>query len=170
MNPFKWFWQGLITPMSWAGESASLSFSPRAEEILVLAREEAERMNHNFVGTEHVLLGLIKLGSDMGAHVLVEMHVDLENLRDAIENFVGMGPDEKVINNYPYTPRVRKVLDLASKEARALKQTQIGTEHILLGLLAEGQGVAAMVLRKLNVDIDTTRNAVRKLYANLLAG
>jgi ATP-dependent Clp protease ATP-binding subunit ClpC len=103
-------------------------------------------MNHNFVGTEHLLLGLIKLGSDMGADALLEMDVDLEKLRTEIEKSVGFGPDQR-LSGSNYTPRSRRVLDLASKEATALKQTRIGTEHILLGLLAEGQGVAALVLK-----------------------
>jgi ATP-dependent Clp protease ATP-binding subunit ClpC len=135
--------------------------------VFALSRKEADRLNHNFVGTEHLLLGLIKLGSDMGAYALIEMDIDLEKLRNEIEKFVDPGPDEKPINNCSYTPRVRRVLDLAANEARTLKQTCIGTEHILLGLLAEGQGVAALVLRNFNVNIEVTRNTLKKLYAKL---
>jgi len=168
VNPLKWLWQGLTTPHSRAADSAPLPVSLRAEQALALARKEAERLSHNFVGTEHLLLGLVKLGSDIGAGVLLEMDVDLEKLRNVIEKYVGTGPDKR-LRDCRYTPRAKTVLGLASKEARALKQTHIGTEHILLGLLAEGQGVAALVLKNLNVDIDTTRNTLKKLYANLTA-
>jgi len=123
------------------------NFTPRAQQVLALARKEADRFNHNFVGTEHLLLGLIKLGQGVAVNVLQKMGLDLETVRMEVEKQVGTGPDQKVIGNIPYTPRVKKVLALASKEAKALNHTYVGTEHILLGLLREGDGVAARVLK-----------------------
>ncbi len=138
------------------------SFTPRAQQVLALARKEADRFNHNFVGTEHLLLGLIKLGQGVAVNVLQKMGLDLETVRMEVEKQVGTGPDQKMIGNIPYTPRVKKVLSLASKEAKALNHTYVGTEHILLGLLREGDGVAAQVLKNLDVDIEQTRQEILK--------
>src|SRR5207237_1439937 len=120
------------------------------------------RVNHNFVGTEHLLLGLIKLGQGVAVNVLQKMGLDLETVRMEVEKQVGTGPDQKMIGNIPYTPRVKKVLALAAKEAKALNHTYVGTEHILLGLLREGDGVAARVLKNLDVDIEQTRQEILK--------
>jgi hypothetical protein len=133
------------------------NFTPRAQQTLALARKEADRLRHNFVGTEHVLLGLLHLGQGTAVTALTNMGLNLENVRAEIEKQVGTGPDQKMIGNIPYTPRVKKVLALAAKEAKALDHTYVGTEHILLGLLREGDGVAARVLKNLNVDIEKTR-------------
>ena len=138
------------------------NFTPRAQQVLALARKEADRFNHNFVGTEHLLLGLIKLGQGVAVNVLQKMGLDLETVRMEVEKQVGTGPDQKMIGNIPYTPRVKKVLALASKEAKALNHTYVGTEHILLGLLREGDGVAARVLKSLDVDIELTRQEILK--------
>ncbi len=138
------------------------NFTPRAQQVLALARKEADRFNHNFVGTEHLLLGLIKLGQGVAVNVLQKMNLDLETVRMEVEKLVGTGPDQKMIGNIPYTPRVKKVLALASKEAKALNHTYVGTEHILLGLLREGDGVAARVLKSLEVDIELTRQEILK--------
>jgi len=138
------------------------NFTPRAQQVLALARKEADRFNHNFVGTEHLLLGLIKLGQGVAVNVLQKMGLDLETVRMEVEKQVGTGPDQKLIGNIPYTPRVKKVLALAQKEARALNHTYVGTEHILLGLLREGDGVAARVLKNLDVDIEQTRQEILK--------
>jgi ATP-dependent Clp protease ATP-binding subunit ClpC len=143
-------------------EEAMNNFTPRAQQVLALARKEAERFNHNFVGTEHLLLGLIKLGQGVAVNVLQKMGLDLETVRMEVEKQVGTGPDQKVVGNVPYTPRVKKVLALASKEAKALNHTYVGTEHILLGLLREGDGVAARVLKNLDVDIEQTRQEILK--------
>jgi len=143
-------------------EEAMNNFTPRAQQVLALARKEADRFNHNFVGTEHLLLGLIKLGQGVAVNVLQKMGLDLETVRMEVEKQVGTGPDQKVIGNIPYTPRVKKVLALASKEAKALNHTYVGTEHILLGLLREGDGVAARVLKNLDVDIEQTRQEILK--------
>lgn len=138
------------------------NFTPRAQQVLALARKEADRFNHNYVGTEHLLLGLIKLGQGVAVNVLQKMGLDLETVRQEVEKLVGSGPENKMSGNIPYTPRVKKVLALAGKEAKALQHSYVGTEHILLGLLREGEGVAAQVLKKLEIDLDRTRNEVLK--------
>jgi ATP-dependent Clp protease ATP-binding subunit ClpC len=143
-------------------DEAMNNFTPRAQQVLALARKEADRFNHNFVGTEHLLLGLIKLGQGVAVNVLQKMGLDLETVRMEVEKQVGTGPDQKMIGNIPYTPRVKKVLALAAKEAKALNHTYVGTEHILLGLLREGDGVAARVLKNLDVDIEQTRQEILK--------
>src|ERR1041384_686212 len=143
-------------------EEAMNNFTPRAQQVLALARKEADRFNHNFVGTEHLLLGLIKLGQGVAVNVLQKMGLDLETVRMEVEKQVGTGPDQKMIGNIPYTPRVKKVLALAAKEAKNLNHTYVGTEHILLGLLREGDGVAARVLKNLDVDIEQTRQEILK--------
>src|SRR5438552_2391545 len=143
-------------------DEATNNFTPRAQQVLALARKEADRFNHNFVGTEHLLLGLIKLGQGVAVNVLQKLGLDLETVRMEVEKQVGTGPDQKMIGNIPYTPRVKKVLALAQKEAKALNHTYVGTEHILLGLLLEGDGVAARVLKNLDVDIEQTRQEILK--------
>jgi ATP-dependent Clp protease ATP-binding subunit ClpC len=143
-------------------ESAMNNFTPRAQQVLALARKEADRFNHNFVGTEHLLLGLIKLGQGVAVNVLQKLGLDLDTVRLEVEKQVGTGPDSKMIGSLPYTPRVKKVLALAAKEAKNLNHTYVGTEHILLGLLREGDGVAARVLKNLDVDIEQTRQEILK--------
>src|SRR5213595_171549 len=138
------------------------NFTPRAQQVLALARKEADRFNHNYVGTEHLLLGLIKLGQGVAVNVLQKMGLDLETVRMEVEKQVGSGPETKIVGNVPYTPRVKKVLALAGKEAKALNHSYVGTEHILLGLLREGEGVAARVLKSLEIDIERTRNEILK--------
>lgn len=143
------------------------NFTPRAQQVLALARKEADRFNHNYVGTEHLLLGLIKLGQGVAVNVLQKMNLDLDTVRLEVEKQVGNGPETKMVGNIPYTPRVKKVLALAGKEAKALNHSYVGTEHILLGLLREGDGVAARVLKNLEVDIERTRNEIlRELDPN----
>ena len=179
MNWLKKIWKGFTEPLPHASpgvtpstspkarlfrpeptEESCNNFTPRAQQVLALSRKEADRFNHNFVGTEHLLLGLIALGQGVAVNVLQKMGLDLETVRREIEQQVGTGPDQKIIGNSPYTPRVKKVLMLASKEARSLNHTYVGTEHILLGLLREGDGVAARVLRNLEVDIEMTRQEI----------
>jgi ATP-dependent Clp protease ATP-binding subunit ClpC len=138
------------------------NFTPRAQQVLALARKEADRFNHNYVGTEHLLLGLIKLGQGVAVNVLTKLGLDLETVRMQVEQQVGSGPETKMVGNIPYTPRVKKVLALASKEAKALNHSYVGTEHILLGLLREGEGVAAQVLRNLEVNLDKARSEILK--------
>ncbi|MGA0853689.1 MAG: ATP-dependent Clp protease ATP-binding subunit [Luteolibacter sp.] len=136
------------------------NFTPRAQQVLALARKEADRFNHSYVGTEHLLLGLIKLGQGVAVNVLERMGLELDTVRMEVEKEVGSGPPQKSPGNIPYTPRVKKVLALANKEAKALNHSYVGTEHLLLGLLREGEGVAARVLRRLDVDIQRTRNEI----------
>ena len=136
------------------------NFTPRAQQVLALARKEADRFHHNYVGTEHLLLGLIKLGQGVAVSVLQKMGLDLETVRAAVEKQVGTGQETKTQASIPYTPRAKKVLALAGKEAKALSHSYVGTEHILLGLLREGEGVAARVLKSLEIDIERTRNEI----------
>ena len=143
-------------------DEAMNNFTPRAQQVLALARKEADRFNHNFVGTEHLLLGLIKLGQGVAVNVLQKLGLDLETVAWKSKSRSAPGPDQKMIGNIPYTPRVKKVLALAAKEAKALNHTYVGTEHILLGLLREGDGVAARVLKNLDVDIEQTRQEILK--------
>jgi ATP-dependent Clp protease ATP-binding subunit ClpC len=138
------------------------NFTPRAQQVLQLARKEADRFNHGYVGTEHLLLGLIALGQGVAVNVLQRMGIDLETVRMEVEKAVGVGPETKTIGNVPFTPRVKKVLALAGSEARALNHSYVGTEHILLGLLREGEGVAARVLKNLAVDLEKTRIEIMK--------
>jgi len=147
------------------------NFTPRAQQVLALARKEADRFHHNYVGTEHLLLGLIKLGQGVAVSVLQKMGLDLETVRAAVEKQVGTGQETKTAGSIPYTPRVKKVLALAGKEAKALNHSYVGTEHILLGLLREGEGVAARVLKSLDIDIERTRNEIlRELDPQFSAG
>ena len=138
------------------------NFTPRAQQVLQLARKEADRFNHGYVGTEHLLLGLVALGQGVAVNVLQKMGVNLESVRLEVEKAVGVGPQTKTVGNVPFTPRVKKVLALAGSEARALNHAYVGTEHILLGLLREGEGVAARVLKNLGVDLEKTRVEVMK--------
>ena len=136
------------------------NFTPRAQQVLVLARKEADRFSHAYIGTEHLLLGLIKLGQGVAVNVLQHMGLELERVRMEVEKEVGSGPPQKTTGNIPYTPRVKKVLAFANKEAKSLNHSYVGTEHLLLGLLREGEGVAARVLRRLEVDLQRTRNEI----------
>ncbi|MFT3866975.1 MAG: ATP-dependent Clp protease ATP-binding subunit [Nibricoccus sp.] len=146
------------------------NFTPRAQQVLALARKEADRFHHNYVGTEHILLGLIKLGQGVAVSVLQKMGLDLETVRAAVEKQVGTGQETKAAGSIPYTPRVKKVLALAGKEAKALNHSYVGTEHILLGLLREGEGVAARVLKSLDIDIERTRNEILRELDPQFAG
>ena len=138
------------------------NFTPRAQRVVKLAQKEADAFNHPYVGTEHLLLGLIALGEGVAVNVLERMGVSLEKVRLEVERAVGQGPETKTVGNIPFTPRSKKVLQLAMAEAQALNHTYVGTEHILLGLLHEGEGVAAQVLRNLGVDIETARVEVMR--------
>jgi len=137
------------------------NFTPRAHQVITLARKEAERFQQNYVGTEHILLGLIKLGQGVAINVLLKMGLDLETVRAAVEKQTGRTTVEnKAVGSIPYTPRMKKVLVLAAREAKMLNHSYIGTEHILLGMLREGDGVAARVLKSLDIDIERTRNEI----------
>jgi len=156
----RWVRQWLPSGSDKTAPERSSNLTPRVQQVLEMARKEAERFNHNFIGTEHVLLGLIKLGQGVAVNVLRQAGLDLEKVRTEVEALVGTGPDQKTVGSIPYTPRVKKVLSLAAKEAKALHHTYVGTEHLLLGLLAEGDGVAARVLQNMGVDTDQTRKRI----------
>lgn len=136
------------------------NFTPRAQQVINLARKEAEHFNHPYIGTEHLLLGLVALDEGVAVSVLTSLGVSLERVRLEVERSVGQGPAMKQVGNVPFTPRSKKVMQLAVAEAQALNHSYIGTEHLLLGLLREGEGVAAQVMRKLDLDLDVVRNEV----------
>ena len=137
-------------------------FTPRVQKALVLAREEAARLNHHFVGTEHLLLGLIKLNEGGAVNALRKVGINLEGVRMEIEKWVGSGPEKKMAGTIPYTPRAKIVFALAGREAKSLNHTYVGTEHLLLGLLREGTGVAHRVPMNFGLDLALTRNEIRK--------
>jgi ATP-dependent Clp protease ATP-binding subunit ClpC len=138
-------------------------FTDRARKVMALAREEAKRFNHEYIGTEHILLGLVKEGSGVAANVLQNLDIDLKKIRLEVEKIVQTGPDLVSVGQLPFTPRVKKVLEYAIEEARAMGHNYIGTEHQLLGLLREQEGVAAQVLLNLGVKLDDVREEVIEL-------
>ena len=138
------------------------AFTPNAQKTLELARAEAPRLNHDFIGTEHVLLGLLNSPAGIVPNIMRRMGVDAETVRQEIAALIGPGlPAERVAAAIPYTPRAIRALSLAVGEAEALKQPHVSPEHILLGLLKEGEGVAALVLRKLGVDFNKLQKAIK---------
>jgi len=138
------------------------NFTPRAQRAIQLATREADRFNHAYIGTEHLLLGLVGLGEGVAVEVLESMGVSLEDIRLGVERQVGHGGETKTAGQLPFTPRTKKVFQLALVEAQAMHQPQVGTEHLLLALLREGEGKAAQVLSSLNVNLDDVQTAVRK--------
>jgi ATP-dependent Clp protease ATP-binding subunit ClpC len=138
-------------------------FTDRARKVMALANQEAQLFNHEFIGTEHILLGLVKEGSGVAATVLKNMDIDLKKLRLAVEKMVHSGPDMVTMGKLPQTPKARKVIEYAIDEARALNHNYIGTEHLLLGLLRETDGIAAQVLMSLGVKLDDVREEVLNL-------
>ena len=137
-------------------------FTPRARQVIILARKEADRFNHDYIGTEHLLLGLVRLGQGVAMEVLREMGVDFETLRIEVEKAVGSGPETKVAGEVPLTMKARRVIELAIKESKAMRHSYIGTEHLLLGLLQESEGVAARVLKNMGVDLNVARTGILK--------
>jgi len=140
-------------------------FTDRARRVVVLAQEEARMLNHNYIGTEHILLGLIHEGEGVAAKALESMNISLEAVRQQVEEIIGQGQAAPT-GHIPFTPRAKKVLELSLREALQLGHNYIGTEHILLGLIREGEGVAAQVLQKLGADL----NRVRQTVIQLLSG
>ena len=134
-------------------------FTDKAIKAVMLAQEEARRLGHNFVGTEQILLGLIGEGTGVAAKVLTELGVTLQDARKEVERIIGRG-SRPVPTDIPFTPKVKRVFEQALTEARALGHNYIGPEHLLLGLLREGEGVAAKVLANLDVDLEQVRTAV----------
>jgi ATP-dependent Clp protease ATP-binding subunit ClpA len=137
-------------------------FTDRARRVVVLAQEEARMLNHNYIGTEHILLGLIHEGEGVAARALESLGVSLETVRLQVEEIIGQG-QEAPSGHIPFTPRAKKVIELAGREAEDLGHSYIGTEHLLLGLIREGNGVAAQVLARLGVDLAATRLQVTGL-------
>jgi hypothetical protein len=137
-------------------------FTDRARRVVVLAQEEARMLNHDYVGTEHVLLALIREGEGVAAKALASLGISLEAVRQQVEEIIGRGP-QAPSGQIPFTPRVKKVLELSLREAHQLGHNYIGTEHILLGLIREGEGVAAQVLVRLGADLNRVRQQVIQL-------
>jgi len=137
-------------------------FSERARRVLSLAQEEAQHFNHNYIGTEHVLLGLVREPEGVGTRVLISMDIDLSKVRSAVEFIIGRG-EKPTTGDVGLTPRAKKVIELAVDEARQMSHQYIGTEHLLIGLLREGEGVAAGVLESLGVSLDKSRDATTKI-------
>src|SRR5690242_2080775 len=137
-------------------------FTDRARRVVVLAQEEARMLNHNYIGTEHILLGLIHEGEGVAAKALESLGISLEGVRQQVEEIIGQG-QQAPSGHIPFTPRAKKVLELSLREALQLGHNYIGTEHILLGLIREGEGVAAQVLVKLGADLNRVRQQVIQL-------
>jgi len=140
-------------------------FTDRARRVVVLAQEEARHLDHNYIGTEHILLGLIHEGEGVAARALTALGISLEAVRSEVVEIVGHG-DEAPTGHIPFTPRAKKVLELSLREALALSHNYIGTEHILLGLIREGEGVAAQVLVKEGGSLDRVRQQVIQILAD----
>ena len=138
-------------------------FTDRARKVMALANQEAQRFNHEYIGTEHILLGLVKEGSGVGANVLKNLDVDLRKVRLEVEKLVKSGPDMVTMGKLPQTPRAKKVIEYAIEEARSLNHNYVGTEHLLLGLLREQDGVAAQVLMNLGLKLEEVREEVLNL-------
>src|SRR5450432_2725398 len=138
-------------------------FTERAQRVILIAQEKAKRLNHDYVGTEHMLLGLIALGEGVAAQVLANLGVDLRRVRAEIEKIVGTGDNVMLLGEIPFTPRAKKVLELAVEEAQNMGHSHVGTEHLLLGLIREEEGVAAQVLENLGVRLDIVREEVISL-------
>ena len=137
-------------------------FTERARKVLSLAQEEAQRFQHNYIGTEHLLLGLVREGEGVAAKVLQNLGLDLLGVRDAVDNIIGRG-DRIVPGQIGLTPRAKKVVELAVDEARRMNHHYIGTEHLLLGLVREGEGIASGVLQSLGVELEHVRKETIRL-------
>src|SRR5690606_20123215 len=139
-------------------------FTERARKVLTLAQEEAHRFNHNYIGTEHLLLGLVREGDGVAAKVLANMGVQLPKVRSAVEIIIGRG-ETMIVSELGLTPRAKKVIVLAVDEARRLNHHYIGTVHLLLGLVREGEGIAAGVLESLGVKLERVRTQVMQVVS-----
>jgi ATP-dependent Clp protease ATP-binding subunit ClpC len=138
-------------------------FTDRARKVMALANQEAQRFNHEYIGTEHILLGLVKEGSGVGATVLKNLDVDIKKLRLEVEKLVKSGPDMVTMGKLPHTPRAKKVIEFAIEEARSLNHNYVGTEHLLLGLLRETEGIAAQVMMNMGLRLEDVRQEVLNL-------
>ena len=144
-------------------------FTDRARRVIVLAQEEARGLNHNYIGTEHILLGLIHEGEGVAAKALESMGISLEAVRQEVEEIIGQGT-EPPVGHIPFTPRAKKVLELSLREGLQMGHKYIGTEFLLLGLIREGEGVAAQVLVKLGADLPRVRQQVIQLLSGYEGG
>jgi ATP-dependent Clp protease ATP-binding subunit ClpC len=151
------------------GNAVFEKFTDRARRVVVRAQEEARALNHDFIGTEHILLGLVGEGQGLAAKALESLGIRLETVRERVEDIVPPGQVEVRTGHIPFTPRAKKVLELSLSEAKLLGHRYIGTEHILLGLLREGEGVAVQVLAALGADLDGVRERVIQLLAEYQA-
>ncbi len=138
-------------------------FTDRARKVMQLANQEAQRFNHEYIGTEHILLGLIKEGSGVAANVLKNLDIDLRKIRLEVEKLVQSGPDMVAMGKLPQTPRAKRVIEFSMEESRNLGHNYVGTEHMLLGLLREEEGVAAQVLTNLGLELEKVREEVLNL-------
>src|SRR5579884_3596368 len=138
-------------------------FTDRARKVMQLANQEAQRFNHEYIGTEHILLGLVKEGSGTAAQVLKNLDIDLRKIRLEVEKIVQSGPDMVTMGKLPQTPRAKKVIEYSIEEARFLNHNYVGTEHLLLGLVREEEGVAAQVLMNLGLNLNSVRAEVLNL-------
>src|SRR5207253_2549607 len=139
-------------------------FTDRDRKVMQLANQEAQRFNHEYIGTEHVLLGLVKEGAGVAANVLKNLDIDLAKVRTEVGKIMQPGPTGNLLHGrLPHTPRVKKVIEYSIEETRELKHNYIGTEHLLLGLVREREGVAALVLLDMGVTLDRVRDEVLKL-------
>ena len=141
-------------------------FTDRARKVMQLANQEAQRFNHEYIGTEHILLGLVKEGSGVAANVLKNLDIDLRKIRLEVEKIVQSGPDMVTMGKLPQTPRAKKVIEYSVEEARNLNHNYVGTEHLLLGLLREQEGVAAQVLMNLGLKLEDVREEVLNLLGH----
>src|SRR5476649_1722865 len=141
-------------------------FTDLARKVMQLANQEAQRFNHEYIGTEHILLGLVKEGTGVAANVLKNLDIDLRKIRMEVEKIVQAGPDMVTMGKLPQTPRAKKVIEYSMEEARNLNHNYVGTEHLLLGLLREQEGVAAQVLMNLGLKLEDVREEVLNLLGH----
>jgi ATP-dependent Clp protease ATP-binding subunit ClpC len=140
-------------------------FTERAKQVVVLAQEEARALKHNYIGTEHILLGLLREEEGLAARVLESLDITVDEVREQVKRLVGQGDEDIVTGQIPFTPRAKKVLELALREALALGHNYIGTEHVLLGVVRENQGVAARILLDFDADAEKIRNEIMSVLS-----
>src|SRR5438132_8960912 len=145
-------------------------FTERARQVVVLAQDEARALNHHYIGTEHILLGLLREEEGLAARVLESLDVTVEDVRAQVARIVGMGDEVVMTGQIPFTPRSKKVLEMALREALSLGHNHIGTEHVLLGLMRESEGVAARILLDFDVDAEKIRNEVIRALGGATVG
>lgn len=143
-------------------------FSDRARKVMQLANQEAQRLSHGYIGTEHILLGLVKEGGGVAANILAKHKVGPVVVRTEIEKWIQRGPDVVTMGKLPQTPRSKKVIEYSIEEARSFNHNYVGTEHILLGLLKEGEGVAATVLKMLGITLELARKEIEDFNRDIV--